>query len=146
LGLHPRLVELSTLRFDETVAGLPPVATDETMLIVVGRGSSDPAAAAETRAFAALRGTASRIADVATAFVALCEPRLDDVLRSAAASRSIRRVVVQPHLLFRGEMLQTIADRVAAIRTARPDIDWRISSHLGVHPLLVEAIVARSSV
>lgn len=143
LGLHPRLVELATLRYDEAVADVPPVADDENLLVIVGRGSSDPEAAAETRAFAALRGSTSRVGRIETAFVALCEPRLDDVLRSAAASKTVRRVVVQPHLLFPGEMLQKIAGCVNAARAIRPDVDWRVTRHLGPHPLSVEAIVER---
>jgi sirohydrochlorin ferrochelatase len=143
LGLHPRMVELSTLRYDETVAGLPPVAAAETLLIVVGRGSSDPAATVETQALAELCSAAGRAARVETAFLALCEPRLDDVLRWAAEAGCFRRVVVQPHLLFRGEMLQAVDSRVAAARSRRPDIDWHVTSHLGVHRLLLEALVER---
>src|SRR5688572_8499591 len=49
LGRHPQIVELSELRYDEAIADLPAVAPADTLLIVVGRGSSDPQAAAETR-------------------------------------------------------------------------------------------------
>lgn len=145
LGLHPRLVELSTLRFDEATAGRPPVAAAETLLIVVGRGSSDPEAAAEARAYAELCGRTGRAGRVETAFAALCRPTPDEVLQSAAAAGDVRRIVVQPHILFSGEVLGKIAGRVAAARSSHTGIEFIRTDRLGPHELVVEAVLERLS-
>ena len=142
LGLHPQLVELSALRYDEATAGRPVIADEDAMLIVVGRGSSDPEAAAATRAFVELRATTRRTGRTVTAFTALCDPRLEDVLREAAAS-PFRRIVVQPHLLFSGEIMDRLRRLTTEAAAAAPDREWLVTQHLGAHDLLIEALASR---
>jgi sirohydrochlorin cobaltochelatase len=127
------------LRYEEAIADAPPVEPGDTLLVVVGRGSSDPQAAAETREFAALRSARQSFGRVVTAFTALCEPLLDDVLREAAAA-PFGRVVVQPHLLFAGELAGRVRRQTEAAAASAPKQQWRIASHLGPHALVVAAV------
>ncbi|HEV3024163.1 MAG TPA: CbiX/SirB N-terminal domain-containing protein, partial [Pirellulales bacterium] len=55
LGCHDRILELSALRYREALAPRPPVPSDETLLLMVGRGSHDPSANGEMARFARLR-------------------------------------------------------------------------------------------
>jgi sirohydrochlorin ferrochelatase len=146
LGLHPQLVELSRLRYDEAIAAAPPtdepIEPAETLLILVGRGSSDAEAVADMEAFARRRTDETPVGRVMAAFVAVAEPRLDDVLRQAAAW-PFRRVVVQPHLLFHGELLDGLRRRVAAAAESAPDRQWIVTAHLGPHELLIDALCER---
>jgi sirohydrochlorin cobaltochelatase len=141
LGLHPQIVELSERRYDEAVAGRPPVAPADTMLVVVGRGSSDPQAVAETREFARLRAARRPLGRVVTAFTALSEPLIEDVLRDAASS-PFRQVIVQPHLLFAGELVERVRRRTLEIAESAADKGWQSVPHLGPHALVVEAVVS----
>jgi sirohydrochlorin cobaltochelatase len=141
LGLDPRIVDLSQRRYDEATTG-DEVADGETLLLVVGRGSSDESALAEFAEFVRLRIAGRAYGRVDTAFCALAEPRLTTALERAAAT-PFRRVVVQPHLLFAGELIERIGREVAATASANPGKLWRIAAHLGPHPGVVEAIVQR---
>ena len=52
-----------------------------------------------------------------------------------------RRIVVQPHLLFVGEVLEQIEKGVKAQREARSGKEWILTGHLGASPLVAQAVV-----
>ena len=143
LGCHPRMLELSELRFDEALASRPVVADEETVLLMVGRGSRDPEANSEMARFSRLRWEQRPLGWVLTCYLAMTWPSLADGL-AAAAALAKRRVVVQPHLLFRGELLTRVQEETAAAADRHADKEWIVASHLGPHPLLVDALAALS--
>ena len=75
--------------------------------------------------------------------MAMTRPTLDEGLRMAA-SLPFERVVVQPHLLFSGELLHGIRAAVAEARERAPDRQWIITEHLGVDDLLIRALLSRA--
>ena len=139
LGCHPRLLELSELRFDEAVADCPVGAAEDTALVMVGRGSRDSHATDEMCEFARLRKQVSSVAHVEVGFVAMAEPTIAECLERVAASGS-RRVIVQPHLLFAGQLLTRISEEVAGYALRHPTTQWVVARHLGPHALLDAAI------
>lgn len=126
LGCHPSLVELSRQRFLELLANAAPVAADSTALLMVGRGSSDTAATAEMHRFANLRHDSSLAAETRVAFVAKASPPLADMLADLAGG-PYQRVVVQPHLLFAGEIADSIRRQVAEIAGQNVGQQWLVS-------------------
>lgn len=141
LGCHAKLLELSALRYNEALsAAAANVAADDTSLIFVGRGSRDIDATAEMHRFAALRRQATPVGRCEVAFVAMAEPKYPAVLR-AAAEGDPRRIVVQPHLLFAGEILERLRADIAALRAECTSTDWAVTGHLGPHALLADAVV-----
>jgi sirohydrochlorin ferrochelatase len=147
LECHPRLLELSKLRFDEAVAS--PVAANQTelpaattCLVMVGRGSFDADAIAAMHRFTALREEASPVHHAEAAFVAMASPKYGDALRRVA-TQGFARVVVQPHLLFSGELLKELQYCVAALTKEFPDTQWLLTSHLGPHALLTDAVESK---
>ena len=144
LGCHAELLALSKLRYDEALARAAPVAAEDTALVMVGRGSPDAEATAEMLRFAQLRWQQSAVAQMASGFVAMAEPKLEDVL-DQAAEWGAPRVVVQPHLLFGGVLLDRIRDVVARHAECHPGIEWLLSEHLGPAPHVARAIMARTT-
>lgn len=139
LGCHPAIVQLSVQRFDDAVAQLPSIADSQTLLIMVGRGSTDSQANIEMACFARLRWEARRVGWYEICFAALTEPRLDRAM-AMCARLPFRRVVVQPHLLFQGELLRGIRHTVETHSRRWPDIEWVVTEHLGPDERLIEAI------
>lgn len=138
LELHPKLLELSQLRFLEAVGAGSDISN--TRLLMVGRGGSDPTALDMMRRYAqALSASLGMKGE--TAFIALARPTLPEALQDLAASGA-EQVVVQPHLLFQGDVLHAINRHVTQIQEACPSTTWRLAEHLGAHPLLVEAVLA----
>jgi sirohydrochlorin ferrochelatase len=143
LGCHEAIVALSRLRCDEATAHLPP-ALGRTALVMVGRGSHDAEATAEMRRFAELRAAGTPWHRVFTAFVAMAEPGYLDAL-AEAADCGASRVVVQPHLLFGGVLVDRIAAAVADFARQYPNLEWVAAAHLGPADLVARAILARAA-
>ena len=146
LGCHADLLQLSELRYQTALIGAEELAGDATTLVLVGRGSHDPDATAEMHRFAALRGELPQRNKlrIEVGFVAMATPRFTDVL-DAAAQTGARRVVIQPHLLFGGVLLERIAQTTAEYAARYPRQQWLAAAHLGPDPLVARTIFSRAA-
>jgi sirohydrochlorin ferrochelatase len=139
LGCEPRIVELSRRRYDEVLAGRPLVSPQETLLLLVGRGSRDRRATEEMLQFAELRRQNTNVGHVETCFAAMERPSLAELL-PRIAQRPVRRIVVQPHLLFPGYLATKIRAAVDEQQAQRPAIEWLVTEPLGADRLLAEVV------
>lgn len=148
LGCHPDILSLTRTRRLEALAMLDPVPDEDAVLLVVGRGSSDPTAHQQLHDFIMATGpTQSR---VAFGFVAAARPTLAEAIADAAGGtgiggRPVRRVVVQPHLLFRGHVEEQVTAAVDRGRREHPGIEWVQVQRLGADPLVAQAVVDRAT-
>ena len=117
-------------------------------LAMVGRGTSDPEALAHMRRFTDLVAEQRSLAWVSTGFFAGGVPSVDELLAQAAALRpsdptssisssefstnlTCDTVVIQPHLLFEGELMDQLRARVQRWRQESPDREWVLARCLG---------------
>lgn len=131
-----------------TIGGNPDHSdAQNTLLVFVGRGSSDSEAIAEMHRFVRLRRELTPVEGVVTCFCAAASPSLDEGLQSALSSTA-ERIVVQPHLLFEGVVMDSIRQRVAAVVPANCRRRWSVADCLGPSAALAEVVVesARSKV
>jgi sirohydrochlorin ferrochelatase len=105
-------------------------------LLLVGRGSRDESATAEMHEFARLRQLELQGIEVAVAFLAMARPLLPEQLQQAAC-QAYRRVIVQPHLLFRGELVESIEQQVAEMVVRHPEKQWIVTPPLADEPGIV---------
>jgi sirohydrochlorin ferrochelatase len=144
LGCHEAIVTLSAQRYDEALAGRSRVAVEESALVVVGRGSRDAQARDEMLRFVGERGRLATAGQVRTAFLAMADPPLAPVLEEMARSGA-KRIVVQPHLLFSGELLARIRAIVEQCASRHAHAQWLVTNHLGPSELLAKAVVERAA-
>lgn len=163
LGLHPSLLQLSRRRrlasrpigFDSGSDSLHPPTwgevavdagqnADERVLLVVGRGSGDHAAQAELREFARLSGELCGERHVRTCFLAMARPSLDERIAELEQSR-YRRIVVQPHILFQGDLLERVQTRIRVAAESDRQRTWYLAEHLGPEDELLDTILARGA-
>jgi sirohydrochlorin ferrochelatase len=142
LGLDAPIVALSQRRFDEALTARAAVPIAETYWLIVGRGSSDPDATHGLEQLARRRHERLGTANSSWCFVAAARPTLDEGLEIAAESR-LKRIVVQPHLLFRGLVMKEIRTAVAHWQARESDVEWIVTAHLGPAQEVVEAVAAR---
>ena len=145
LGLHDAIVRLSRQRRE--AVGSDETPPEATTLVLVGRGSSDPTTPAQLQAFAAATlAAAARPARLLFGFVAAARPSVAEALATAAdpSWRNVRRILVQPHLLFRGHVEEHVSAAVAAASMAHPELEWLQVPRLGPDPLVVEALIDRA--
>jgi sirohydrochlorin ferrochelatase len=159
LECNPQILALSARRFREAIAKLPQIPAISTLVLLVGRGSLDSDATAEMRRFASLRIEQTPVGRMSVCFLAMQQPSLADALADAAAS-DFRRIVVQPHLLFTGELhkqarcaVETLARRASegvssesdspslALRASVSARQWIVTAPLGPEPELAAAVV-----
>jgi sirohydrochlorin cobaltochelatase len=143
LDVEPRLFELARIRYREAVADRPVVAPSETLLLLVGRGSSDPDANANIAKVARFLQEGYPTGWAACAFTGVTTPLLPDAL-AVCERAGFRRLVVQPYFLFTGVLLKRIYAQVEVRRRLRPDVDIVATPHLQAHPLLLDAFLERA--
>lgn len=143
LGCHEAILELSARRYREAIAGLEPVPAEETALLMVGRGSRDETASAEMRRLANLRAARTPVARVETCFYAMARPSLEETL-PRLADLGYRRIVVQPHLLFEGELLAAMRRQIEEMARRHPAQQWPVTAPLGPAPHVARALVDRA--
>ncbi len=109
-------------------------------LAMVGRGTSDIAALEQMRRFTTLRvaNSQTRISWVETGFFAGGEPTVDQLLENALRS-DCDTLVVQPHLLFEGELVRQLRDKVRLCQQFSKKSQWFVTPTLGADPHLAHA-------
>jgi len=145
LGCREPILALSQRRFEEALAGRPSTAANRTLLIMVGRGSFDAEATAEMERFSQVRAARTPVARVLTCFIAMQRPSLAETLESIPRA-DYARIVVQPHLLFSGQLLTEIRATVGRFQSGHEinggrKPEWVVAPHLGPAAELVAAVL-----
>lgn len=129
-GCHDRLVDLASRRLLSTISRCQhSVAAEDTLVVLVGRGSREPSATQQMHRFAALLAERAAMPHVHVGFLAMAQPAIEDVLANIGRDEA-RRVIVQPHLLFHGELGERLERLVREHTAERPQQEWLISGWL----------------
>jgi sirohydrochlorin ferrochelatase/(2Fe-2S) ferredoxin len=142
LGVHPALIDLAW----ERAAPFVPEdaeARKKTMLLVVGRGASDPDANGDFCKLARMIGERRGLMHVEPTFLGITEPRVEASLDRIARMRP-DRLVVLPYLLFAGRLLTKLGDELGAFAQRHPWIKTHLAPHLGVDERLFDVVDERA--
>lgn len=136
LGPHPLLLHVLEARIAQVTT------LDDTAVLLVGRGSTDPDANAEVCKVARLLQEGREFAFVETAFVSLTRP---DVASGLTRCRALgaHRIVVAPYFLFDGVLPRRVVEQARAFAARHPELDVRTAAHLGDCDELAELVVQR---
>lgn len=110
-------------------------------LAMVGRGASDPQALEHMRQLTQLCTDRRTLSWHATGFFAGGQPTVDELLASAGQA-DCETVIVQPHLLFEGELMDQLRSKLLLCIDRYPDRQWLLSRCLGADPGLASAFLA----
>ncbi len=114
-------------------------------LAMVGRGTSDASALAAMRTFAEMRVSKTPVAWYGTGFFAGGSPDVDALLDQASRA-DCDTIVVQPHLLFEGELVDQLRSKVIAMQSLAPGKRWLITPTLGADMELAKLFVSLADV
>lgn len=139
-GACPQTAECIENRGENQNIGHSEINGGKIGLAMIGRGSSDPFAISQMKSFTAHRLAQSKvpIAWAETGFFAGSDLTVDDVLLHALGS-GCETIVVQPHLLFEGELVQQLRQKVAEYQQSSPKQRWLVPPTLGADPHLAKA-------
>jgi sirohydrochlorin ferrochelatase len=118
----------------------PPLPSpDQIGLAMIGRGSNSDTATNAMLRFAELRTQMTPTAWSTTGFIHAQRPTVDEALDGLAAT-GLPYLVVQPHLLFEGELVEELRREIAYRQTFTNSQHWIIAETLGANAQLAEAL------
>lgn len=143
IGLDPLVLEVMNQRLAELErdAAWPP---DETAVLVVGRGSSDPDANSDLFKLSRLIWESRRYPWVETCFIGVTGPSLPEGLARCRALGA-RRIAVVPYFLFTGVLIPRIQRLVGEFTVAHPEMEARVADYLNGHPKLFRVLQERKA-
>jgi len=144
LGLHPLLLQLVQERIVAAESASPhTVRRDDSCLVLVGRGTTDPDANGEVAKFARMLEEGMGFGAATVCYSGSAKPLVADGLR-AAARMGYARLVVVPFFLFDGVLVKRIYDAADALREREPGLEVLKVAYLGAHPHVADAMLDRA--
>ena len=143
LHLHPNIVRLSVERIAEAEARAGAVDRQDTLLLVVGRGSSDPDANSDVQKLTRVLWECLGLGWAATAFSGVTTPLVPEALLRCQRM-GFQRIIVFPFFLFTGVLEKRIRQETADFAVQHPQTEILSADYLGVHPLLFETFLERA--
>ncbi len=137
------LLDILEERVCSTQAELSPRPAAETIVLLVGRGSSDAAANADFFRTGRLLAERAPGRLVECAFVSLAQPDVATALERCQRLGG-KRLLVVPYFINTGILVKRISDQVAAFVATHLELEVVVTPHLGVHGRLVELLRARA--
>lgn len=143
LGLDTRLMRAAGARIEEALAAAgADVARADTLLVVVGRGASDPDANSNVAKVTRMLWEGFGFGWAETAYSGVTFPLVEPALEKAARL-GFRRIVVFPYFLFTGVLVKRIYEHTDRVAARHPGIGFVKAPYLNDHPLVVETFLAR---
>lgn len=143
LGIDPKMMRAAADRVQEALdkAG-PGVPKHETLLVVVGRGASDPDANSNVAKVTRLLWEGFGFGWAETAYSGVTFPLVEPGLEHAARL-GYKRIVVFPYFLFTGILVDRIYDATDAVAARHPEIEFVKAPYLNDHPQVIATFEER---
>src|SRR5205085_9348323 len=139
-----KVIELCSIRLEEAEnTARQKVTRGDTLLLVVGRGSSDPDANSDVCKLARILGEGMGYGWSAACYIGVTTPLLPEALERCRRM-GFGRVIVFPFFLFTGVLEKRIRRQTAEFAAAHPGPEFLCANYLNVHPLLEEAFAERA--
>ena len=143
LHLHPKIIQLCRLRIEEAEALVDPCDRADTLLLVVGRGSSDPDANADVQKLARMLGEGLSFGWSAACYSGVTSPLVPEALWRLERM-GYARIIVFPFFLFTGILEQRIRQNTVDFRREQRTTEIISAGYLDVHPLLIDVLLERA--
>jgi sirohydrochlorin cobaltochelatase len=143
LALDARLINASGERIRMALAAAGEgVPAHETLLMVVGRGASDPDANSNVAKVMRLLWEGFGFGWGETSYSGVTFPLVEPGLEHAA-KLGYRRIVVFPYFLFTGVLVKRIYDHTDLVAARHPEIEFVKAPYLSDHPLVLDSFAER---
>lgn len=143
LGVDLKMLRAAGDRIAEGIATSPSrIANTETLLLVVGRGASDPDANANVAKVMRLLWEGMGFGWGEIAYSGVTFPLVTPALEHAA-KLGYKRIVVFPYFLFTGVLVKRIYAAAEEAQARHPTIEILNAPYLNDHPLVIETLLDR---
>jgi len=137
IGVHEKMIDILVERVSDTNVEV----TSNSMILLVGRGSSDLDVKTDLSALAAMLEKRLMIKEVVPCYLTAAKPSFEEALEYAK-NRSCEHVFVIPYLLFTGVLMKSMEATIKKL-TKENGKNYILCDYLGYHPLLEEVIQER---
>jgi sirohydrochlorin cobaltochelatase len=143
LGVDLKMIQAAGARIREALdqAG-GEVPLHDTLLVVVGRGSSDPDANSNVAKVARMLVEGFGFGWGETVYSGVTFPLVEPGLRQLVRL-GYRRIVVFPYFLFSGVLVSRIQQHTDRVADDHPEVEFVKASYLADHPLVLDTFVER---
>jgi sirohydrochlorin cobaltochelatase len=143
LGIDPKLLRAARDRIEACLdAAGGDVPREATLLVVVGRGTSDSDANGNVAKVARMLWEGMGFGWAEVGYSGVAHPRVDAVLERAC-QLGFRRIVVFPYFLFTGVLVERIYRQTDEVAARHPEVAFLKAGYLDDHPLVLDAFVER---
>jgi len=143
LGIDLKLIRAAGERVEDALqkAG-DGVSREDTLLVVVGRGASDPDANSNVAKVTRMLWEGLGLGWAETAYSGVTFPLVEPGLEHATRL-GYKRIVVFPYFLFTGILVQRIYHYTDIVAAKYPEIEFIKASYLNDHPRVLDAFAER---
>jgi len=143
LGVDPKMLKAAADRIQQAIdAASSAISIEETLLVVVGRGASDPDANSNASKITRMMWEGFGFGWAETAYSGVTFPLVAPALQHAA-KLGYKRIIVFPYFLFTGILIKRIYDAVDDVASEHRDIEFIKAPFLNDHPQVIDTFVER---
>ncbi len=146
LGVDLKMIRAAGERVREAIAAADaehgPLPLTETLLMVVGRGASDPDANSNVAKVTRMLWEGLGLGWAETCYSGVTFPLVEPGLEHAARL-GYRRIIVFPYFLFTGVLVKRIYTHTDWVAARHRDIQFVKAGYLNDHPLVLDTFVDR---
>ena len=143
LGVDGKLLQAARNRIAEAENAAPTkIDRQDTLLMVVGRGTNDPDANSNVSKVARMLWEGMGMGWAEVSYSGVAAPLVDSGM-AHAVKLGYRRIIVFPYFLFTGILVRRIYDWADAAEKAHPEVEIVKASYLGDHELLIDTFSER---
>ena len=143
LGIDLKLVRAAGERVKEAIEHADGyISPEETLLMVIGRGASDPDANSNVSKVTRMLWEGLGLGWAETAYSGVTFPLIKPGLEHAS-KLGYKRIVVFPYFLFTGILVKRIYQYTDLVAAEHPEIQFVKASYLNDHPLVLDTFSER---
>jgi len=142
LGVDRLMIAAAGARIQEALSSSSGVALADTMLVVVGRGSSDPDANSNVAKVTRMLVEGFGFGWGETVYSGVTFPLVEPGLRHVV-KLGFKRIVVFPYFLFSGVLVSRIRQHTERVADDHPEIDFVNAPYLGDHSFVLDTFLER---
>jgi sirohydrochlorin cobaltochelatase len=146
LGIDPNMIAAAAARVEEAIekadAIREEIGREDTCVVVIGRGSSDPDANSNIVKVARQVKDLTQLGWVETGYSGVTFPLVEACLEHVV-KLGFKRIVVFPYFLFSGVLIDRIYGFTDLVASRNPTIQFAKADYLNDHPLVLTTMAQR---
>ncbi|MGB1195117.1 MAG: sirohydrochlorin chelatase [Synechococcus sp.] len=142
LGVDRLMIAAAGARIREALMAAEPCPAADTLLVVVGRGSSDPDANSNVSKVTRMLVEGFGFGWGETVYSGVTFPLVDPGLRHVV-KLGFKRIVVFPYFLFSGVLVSRIRQHTHGVANDHPNVEFIDAPYLGDHSYVLDTFLER---